>query len=233
MTGKRMAAALAVALGMTGVNAASAETSGLYFGLTGGMATADLGSKSELDESFAEPVAEALLDAGFDAVSVETSLDDSDIGWALYVGYRFNNYLAAEIGYVDLGEALYDADISVTTVGETFPVEASVRFTSAGPSAAVLGIFPVNERFDVHAKAGLYFADTRVRTRIRDVEFDENLFHEEIDSGEQEAFFGVGGAWNINDSYSLRFEYQRFLDVGDDESFESDVDLLAVSVLFR
>ena len=197
------------------------------------MATADLGSKSELDESFAEPVAEALLDAGFDAVSVETSLDDSDIGWALYVGYRFNNYLAAEIGYVDLGEALYNADISVTVVGATFPVEASVRFASAGPSAAVMGMFPVNERFDVHAKAGLYFADTRVRTRIRDMAFDENLFHEEIDSGEQEVFFGVGGAWNINDSFSLRVEYQRYFDVGDEETGETDIDLITLGVLFR
>jgi hypothetical protein len=31
----------------------------------------------------------------------------------------------------------------------------------------------------------------------------------------------------------VRFEYQRFLDVGDDESGEQDVDLLAVSMLFR
>ena len=36
----------------------------------------------------------------------------------------------------------------------------------------------------------------------------------------------VGGA-NISDSYSLRFEYQRFLDIGDEDS-EGDVDLLSL-----
>jgi OmpA-OmpF porin, OOP family len=230
---KRVTAALAAVLGMTGVTAASAETAGLYFGMTAGMSRFDLGSKGELDEAFATPVAEDLLDAGFDDVDVTTSLDDSDIGWGLQIGYRFNRYFAGEIGYVDLGEASYEADIDVTVVGATFPVEASVRFASAGPIAAAVGMLPVNDRFDIHAKAGLYFADTQVRTRVRDLAFDENLFHEELGAGEQEFFAGVGASWNINDSYSLRFEYQRFLDLGDDDSGEEDVDLLAVSMLFR
>ncbi len=224
-----LAAALAMIMGET----ASAEIAGMYFGLTGGVTSADLGSKRDFDESLAIPLAQELIDVGFDDVDITSSLDDSDIGWGLEIGYRFNRYIAAEVGYVDLGEVGYEATLTVTEVGAAFPVEASVRLQSAGPFAAAVGMFPVNERFDIHAKAGLYFADTRVRTRARDVDFDENIFHEEIDSGEQEAFAAVGGSWNINDSYSLRFEYQRFLDVGDDESGEEDVDLLAVSLLFR
>jgi opacity protein-like surface antigen len=233
MTGKRLAVALAAALGMTAVNAAPAEDAGLYFAVTGGMTSIDLGSKRELDEAFAIPLAEELLDAGFDAVDITTSLDDSDIGWGIDIGYRFNRYFAAEIGYVDLGEASYVADMDVTVVGATFPVEASIRFASAGPIAAAVAMLPVNERFDVHAKVGMYFAESELRTRVRDMAFDENLLHEEIGAGEQEVFAGIGAAWNVNDSYSLRFEYRRFLDVGDDESGEEDIDLLAVSMLFR
>jgi hypothetical protein len=41
------------------------------------------------------------------------------------------------------------------------------------------------------------------------VEFAENVVHDETKAGETEFFFGVGGAWNISDSYSLRVEYQR------------------------
>lgn len=235
MIGKHRVPLLAAALAMILGNTASAAEipSGLYFGVTAGMTTFDIGSKGEFDESLAIPVAQGLLNAGFDAVEWQSSLDDSDIGWGLQVGYRFNSYFAVEGGYIDLGEALYDADFDVTVVGATFPVEASVRYQSAGPTAAAVAMLPVSERFDVSAKVGMYFADTKVRLRVRDLAFDENLEHVEFGAGEQELFAGIGGTWNINDSYSLRFEYQRFLDVGDDESGEQDVDLLAVSMLFR
>lgn len=234
MTGKHRAPLLAAAVAMIATNASAAENQGFYFGLFGGATSVDLqGSKEDRDEAFAIPAAELLLSEGFDVLAIESSLDDSDIGWGLEVGYRFNNYVAVEVGYVDLGEALYEAIITTDDGFETFPVEASSRFVSAGPTAAVLGILPVSERFDVHAKAGLYLADTRYRARLRDVEFAENVLHSEVDAGENEVFLGVGGAWNITDNYSLRFDYQRFLDVGDDDTAETDVDLISLSILFR
>lgn len=235
MTGKqRMAAALVAALGMIAANTASAENAGLYFGLTGGATSVDMGgSKQDFDDTFGLPIAATLELGGLDVIGFESSLDDSDIGWGLQVGYRFNRYIAAEVGYVDLGEALYEAIMTVDDGTEIFPVEASVRFKSSGPTAAVLGILPIGERFDAHARAGVYIADTRLRSRLRDVEFAENVVHDETKAGETEFFFGVGGAWNISDSYSLRVEYQRYLDVGDDDTGEGDVDLIGLSVLFR
>ena len=116
---------------------------------------------------------------------------------------------------------------------ETLPVEVSERVRSAGPTAAILGLLPLGERFELHGKAGLYFSDTRLRTRIRDDAFGENIVHGEIDGSDRDVFAGVGGAWHINDRYSVRFEYQRYLDVGDEDSGEGDVDLFAISVLFR
>jgi hypothetical protein len=235
MTGKqRMAAALVAALGMVAANTAFAENTGLYFGLTGGATSVDMGgSKQDFDEDFGLPIAATLELGGLDVIGFDSSLDDSDIGWGLQVGYRFNRYVAAEVGYVDLGEGLYEAIMTVDDGVEIFPVEASLRFKSSGPTAAVLGILPIGERFDAHVKGGVYFADTRLRGRLRDVEFNENVVHDETKAGETEFFFGIGGAWNINDSYSLRVEYQRYLDIGNDDTGEGDVDLIGVSVLFR
>lgn len=235
MTGKhRMTVAVAAALAMMAMNPASAETGGWYFSLTGGSTTFDLGgSKQDFDEVFGLPIAAALLDEGLDVLDYESSLEDTDIGLGLQVGYRFNSYVAAEVGYLDLGEGLYEANMTVTDGFETAPVEVSARVVSAGPTAAVLGILPVGTSFDVHAKAGVLFADTKFRVRVRDVAFSENVFHDEVNGGEMETFFGVGGAWNINDSYSLRFEYQRFLDIGDDATGEGDVDMFGLSVVFR
>jgi hypothetical protein len=235
MTGKqRMAAVLAAALGIAVANTASAENGGVYFAVTGGATSVDMGgSRQDFDEDFGFPIAASLELAGVDVLDFESSLDDSDIGFGLQIGYRFNRYLAAEVGYVDLGEALYEAIMTVDDGVEIFPVEASFRIKSNGPTAAVLGMLPLGERFDAHARAGVYFADTQLRGRLRDIEFDQNVVHEQAKAGETEFFFGVGGAWNINDTYSLRVEYQRFLDVGDDDSGEGDVDLIGLSVLFR
>src|SRR5688500_10223891 len=108
MTSKYRAPLLAAALAMILGNTASAETSsGFYFGLTGGLVSTDIGSKSDFDEGLAIPIAQGLLAVGFDDVDIESSLDDSDIGWGLEIGYRFNRYIAAELGYLDLGEMAY------------------------------------------------------------------------------------------------------------------------------
>jgi len=235
MNGQHRAALLAATVGLILSNVAAADaTPGFYFGLAAGSTSVHTGSsQQEFDEGFALPIADVLVSSGLDVLDIESSLDDSDIGWGLQVGYRFNSYLAAEVGYVNLGEALYEATLTVDDGDEVFPVEVSSRIVSSGPTTAILGILPLGERLDAHVKAGAYLADTRMRARVRDVEFDDNIAHQEVDAGELETFLGIGGAWNINDSYSLRFEYQRFLDVGDDDNGEGDIDLFALSLLFR
>src|SRR4030095_15875106 len=101
MTGqRRIAAVLAAAFGMIAANAASAETTGLYFGLTGGATSGDAsGSKQDRDEAVAIPIAVALESEGFDVLGIESSLDDSDSGWGLPGGSRVHTHLDAEIGY--------------------------------------------------------------------------------------------------------------------------------------
>jgi hypothetical protein len=74
-----------------------------------------------------------------------------------------------------------------------------------------------------------------VTNRLRDVEFNTgNIVHQRVDASETELFAGIGGAWNINENFVLRVEYQKFLDVGDEEKTgESDIDVFNVSVLFK
>jgi hypothetical protein len=236
MSGPRLtAAAIAAVLGlMIGSNASADTPTGLYFNISGGATSLDLGgSRDDFDEEFALPLAEAFFEVGLDVVDFESSLDDSGIGWGVQVGYRFNRYLAVEAGYVDLGEGLYEALMTVTDGFESLPLEVSARVQSQGPVASVLGMLPVTERFDVHAKGGVYFSDTRSRFRIRDLGFGENIVHGEVDASDQDLFAGVGGAWNINERYSLRFEFQRYFDVGEEDTGEADFDMFAFSLLFR
>jgi len=210
-------AAQALVLGCVPATAALAADSGFYFGVSGGLAMFDLPSKGSIDALFED---ESLL-------LESSSLDDDDTAWGLQVGYRWNSYVAAEVGYVNFGSAEYRA------TPEGINGEVSLRARSSGPTLSVLGMLPVGERFDLHARAGVYFADTRLRVRVED--FDSaTVDSEEIKPSSENMFAGIGAAWNINDSYALRIEYQRFFDVGDkDEIGETDIDLLSFSVLFR
>jgi OmpA-OmpF porin, OOP family len=240
MTTQRRVRAVLVAagLGLLASGGAAAQdrvNEGLYFGVFGGTATFDFPNREDLDALFIPILDAALAAEGLSNVGATSSVDDSDVAWGLQVGYRFNDYVAAEVGYVNLGEVEYEAIVTASDgVTPPFPVETSLRFNTTGPTASVLGMFAINDRFDIHGRAGILFADTRLRQRIRTVGADTNFSHAEFDGSTQDLFAGVGAAWNINDSFSLRFEYMRFFDAGDDEtSGEFDIDFITLGILFR
>lgn len=222
MTGRlrlRIAVATLAAGLLPGANALA--EAGFYSGFFGGMSMADMGSKGSLDEVY---FGDLPLDS--------SSLDDSDGTYGVQVGYRWNSYIAAEIGYVNLGEGVYEAAISDPAIVPS-PIEFSARFRSTGPTLSVLGTLPAGERFDFHGRLGAYYSDTRYRERLEDPDTGETASIE-FDGNSIDAFAGIGAAWNINASYTLRVEYQRFFDVGDEEETpEADIDLLMFGVLFR
>jgi hypothetical protein len=175
------------------------------------------------------------------------------------VGYRFNKWVAAEVGYVDLGEFLYrmtgaisgdytflcqtclDENGNPQRVTRTLDggFERATQLTSSGITASALAMFALGQHFDLHVRGGIYYADTRVTNRLRYVDAVEqsdvfNLLHRRVDASQTELYAGLGAAWNINDNFGLRVEYQKFFDVGDDEKAgESDVDVVNLTVLFR
>lgn len=233
---------------------------GFYFGVWGGSGDMDFGSKADADEAFTEmldlelQIVPVQPQTNLGAMVTDSTLDDSLTPWGLQVGYRFNKWVAAEIGYVDLGELLYTLSGAIAgdyaqvcpCDGTTLLVrqlnggfERSLQVTSAGVTASVLGMLPVGDRFDFHARGGIYYADTRVTNRLRYVDaFDQsdvfNLLHRRVDASQTELFAGAGAAWNINENFALRLEYQKFFDIGDDEkNGETDVDVINVSVLFK
>lgn len=213
---RRVKAGLVVAgLALLSGHGALAESQGFYFGLSGGMALPDLPSKSSLDAEL----------AGF---AFTSSLDDTSEAWGVDVGYRWNRYIALQVGYVDLGTTEYVADFTGTTERLSF------RYTSSGPMLTVLGTVPIGQRLELHGRGGLFVSDTRVRTRLEDRATGDFLSFEGNASTARDLVAAVGATWNINETYSLRGEYARMFDVGDsDQTGELDVDLLSFSVLFR
>ncbi|MDY6947172.1 MAG: outer membrane beta-barrel protein, partial [Pseudomonadota bacterium] len=235
-----------------------------YFGVWGGAGEFDSPSKGAMDQAILDNLASEIA---FIPIQPDTNLsvtevfgstqDDSLTPWGLQVGFRFNKWVAAEIGYVDLGEYLYSlsgaisGDLGVLCSPPTcdpadiVPIpldggfERSTQLTSSGITASVLSMFPLGSHFDLHIRGGIYYADTRVTNRLRYIDgVDQdgvfNLLHRRVDASQTELFGGLGAAWNINENFALRVEYQKYFDVGDDDKAgESDVDVINVSVLFK
>jgi OmpA-OmpF porin, OOP family len=244
MTRQQRVRAVLVAAGLglaaTG-GAAAQDNGGAYFLVQGGATSYDL-SRSDIDQSLLDEAAAAFNTptTRLNAAAVASTLDDSDTGWGVQVGYRFNRYVAAEFGYVDLGNVVYAGQLQATVVplpaatpAVTTTIDTDRRVESAGPTASVLGMFPLNERFDIHGRAGIYFGDTRVRNRSVVPGVPASAVSFEVSDSSRDFFAGIGGAWNINNSYSVRVEYIRYLDVGDDRTGEADIDFINVSMLFR
>lgn len=116
-------------------------------------------------------------------------IDDDDVGFVAYGGYRFNDHFAVEGQWID-GASLDapGAELDVRSVG-----------------AYALGILPVNDRFDVFAKVGWQRWDTDAR----------NAFIGE-DSG-TDLGYGVGAQYRFNDAFGVRGEWQR-IEIEDTEA---------------
>ena len=197
-----------------------------YFSLFYGKGVTDI-SRSDLNQL----AIDRTVALGGTLPSGSSDLNDMDSIWGAQVGFRFNNWVAAEVGYVDLGKANYVANLTSNFGAGDVEYQARGRFISAGPTVAVLGMIPLGERFDIYGRGGIYFADTRFRVRFA---FANETRSMEQKAGTQEFFGGLGFAWNINEDYGVRAEATYFIDVGDDDrTGEAGIGMFAIGVLFR
>ena len=154
-------------------------------------------------------------------LDITCSADEKDTGWKFYGGYQFTPNFAVEFGYVDLGETGASGNDSV--LGTT-----SVTIEASGFSAAALGAIPLGDRFALFGKVGLFRWDVDARASSS-VFGSGSLSESGIDF-----LFGAGAAMSLGRSLSLRVEWERFSDVGDNATTgEADVDFLSAGIVLR
>ncbi len=168
------------------------------------------------------------------APSAISPLDTEDSGYGFQVGYRFNSWLAIEGGYLDLGDTTYretalgvfvdDPDQQVDTFSQKITSKVS------GLTVSVLGIIPLSYRWELYGRAGLLFGNEEVDNRIAN-SFDSVSF----DASESitDVMLGAGISFSLAEIYSIRAEFLRVLDGGDEFVGESDIDLLSLGVTVR
>lgn len=146
------------------------------------------------------------------------SCDDNDSAWRVFGGYQFNRFIAAELGYADLGTP---ASASGTLSGLAFVADAEI---TAWDLVAV-GSYPIG-RFSIHGKLGLYRAETEITGSIAGISRSTSDTNTDIT-------FGAGAGFSITNNLKVRAEWQRYQNVGGDSTGEDDIDVLSVGVLWR
>lgn len=180
--------------------AASAQS--WYLGASGGQ-SAIQASPADVETGF-------LLDDGFTASA--TTLDKTDTAWKAYAGYRFNRFLAVEMGYADLGKASFNTTIVAAPPGTMpappFPIHATA--TARGGFLSAIAHWPVTQSFSLFTKVGAFRSDAEF-TEVIEGTGITRVSRTELRT---DANYGAGLQWMFSASVGARVEWERFINVG-------------------
>jgi hypothetical protein len=172
----------------------SVALGGLMIGTTGTAAAADHGFYMSVDGGLAAYPDE--LNAPGPSTSLkQTESDSSDFAWSFAAGYRFNRYLALELGFADLGEA------ATAFEDEAGPASgrANVRFSARGKTLALLA----------HAPRGNW--DPYFKIGVMQTVIDQDVFlmipefahASRFESREEQLLLGLGVRYAFSDQWAL------------------------------
>ncbi len=203
--------------------AAAAGPEGRGFYMTG-----DVGmNKADVKQSqFDDVVLGTFEDFGFDVTTGVSEFDNSDLGFANGLGYSFNQYIAVEAAYLDLGNTTYSAAGTLDDGETQFDVDLHAKVGSSGPVVALVGSLPVAHAWTLDARAGAYFAKSKITVELSDDTGSAADSGSDDDTG---VLLGVGATWSFSPKWALRAGYTHISNaVG-----TSDVDQLSVGVKLK
>jgi OmpA-OmpF porin, OOP family len=163
---------------------------------------------------------------------LSSSSENTDLGYQVMFGYRFHRYIAAELGLAQFGGVESSASGNLDFGNGFVPTTVKFTFTAGGPVLSAIGILPVHEKFELFARLGFLFAsaDNKFSARIG----GENAGSGSFKGDSQNPVYGLGFAWNINQVYSIRGEYQKIDALGEENSTgEQDLTVMGLGLIIR
>ena len=200
-----------VALAAMASPCAVADDSGWYVGGNIGK------SKASIDDA---RIAGALLNEGFATSSL--SDNNRDTGFKLFGGYQFNNFLALEGGYFDLGKFGFTANtVPLGTLHGAIKVN--------GLNLDLVGIVPIAESLTLFARAGL------IEAKAKD-SFTGTGFVTVVNPNPSKRSasykLGLGAEYDFSREFGMRVEVERYR-IDDAVRNKGDIDLLSVGLVYR
>lgn len=219
---KILALAVLAALSTT---PAVAEDRGFYWGFDLGQYQYNL-DQNDIDTSLVD----SLESGGFDVLSGSSETSEDGFTWGLTLGYQFFRFLAVEAAWVDLGSAEYKASVEVDDGTFIIPLDTKITSDSSGATLSALGILPFASNWQVYGRAGVYFAnnDLDVSASSGDI----GVSGEDSDNT-QEFYWGLGAGYT-QAQWTLRLEWQQYMDVGDESTTgETDIDRITLGAIYK
>jgi len=198
---------------------ALAEDAGWYAGGSLGSARTDSGiTAAQLDADLA---------ALTPSITARSTLSENDTGFKLFAGYQFNENLAVEGGYVDLGKP---AELnSVVTAPSAGTIKATVK--NNGWNLDVLGILPIIDAFSAFAKVGLYYSKTTLDISATG---GGGTAAGSWSAKEINPKIGLGANYTFAKYVGVRAEWERYKKLGNNNTTgEGDVDLWSMGLAFK
>jgi OOP family OmpA-OmpF porin len=149
---------------------------------------------------------------GFVAREPGADTTETSTGFAVRLGYQFNRYLATEIGYADFGDFTFGFDPGDCPVSFQVSCDVTMRTSISGPLINVVGLIPLNDRWTLKGRAGIFHADVSSdlngsinASTPSHVSDDNNGFH-----------FGAAVSYHINDNMEVELGWIYFeqIDLG-------------------
>ena len=203
---------------------AVAADRGFYLGFDLGQASYDLDQRG-----YDQAVTGLIEGAGLTILDAASDTSEDGFTYGLILGYQIFNFLAVEAAYVDLGDAEYKARALVTDGEVDGTISGSITPESSGPTLSALGILPYGN-WQAYLRAGVYFANNDIEATIGSGGVSDSV--SDSDSS-QEFLWGAGFGYSSGD-WTLRLDYQMFMDVGDEETTgEADVSRIVLGAIYH
>lgn len=212
-----------------GVNVGQAHASG-YLLLEGGKSYADL-STQPFDRAAAAWLASPT------ASSAQVNSDDSDTQWRLGAGYAFNEQLAVEVYYEDLGD--YQATMSLNGTsdqGAAAQLNATEAVNLSGLGAQLVGQWPLTSNLALLGTAGVAYLENERRYAASVANFDAPFQTTNVndDSHTWVPTLGVGAQLAITEQLALRGRYTRYFNAGETDNLPGfDLDVISAGVTWQ
>jgi hypothetical protein len=143
------------------------------------------------------------------AVSVSSDFDSRDGAWKVFGGFRFNDMLAVELNYADLGRhSLTTSTVSTDLVPGA--IRIGRKISGFGVDAVLSA--PLASQFAVFGRVGAFRSRLEAEaTLIGGIEFTNGSGDRSrsVTQNETVLRYGAGGEWWFRPNAALRLEWER------------------------
>lgn len=148
--------------------------------------------------------------------------EDSDRGYKFFVGYQFNDYVALEAGYADLG----DFGLRAARVPDTGTLTGETSYK--GYNFDVVGTWPLTARLSAFGRVGAFHYETE-ENYVGTESLAASLSRDDKDTGYK---FGAGLEYSFTERLSARIEAERYR-IDDMLGDNGSVNLYSVGLVYR